>query len=211
MPEVADDLGTWSPLTVAEAYARFTGADFPWWIAGGWAIDLFIGGQTRLHHDIEIVVLRRDHLLVQAALAAWDIHAAPGDGTLRPWLRGEALPSEVHNTWCRPSPAAPWALEVLIEEARDDRWVYRRDARIEAPLAEFGRLTADGIPYVAPEIQLLYKSKGSRPRDEADFCMALPLLEPDRRRWLLGALATCSPDHPWLAQLSGDLWGTGRR
>jgi hypothetical protein len=36
----------------------------PWWIAGGWAADLFIGTVTRPHADLEISVLTSD----QAAL-----------------------------------------------------------------------------------------------------------------------------------------------
>jgi len=31
-----------------------------WCVAGGWAIDMFLGKQTRPHEDMEIVVLRRD-------------------------------------------------------------------------------------------------------------------------------------------------------
>ncbi len=29
----------------------------PWFFAGGWAIDLFLGKETRIHEDIEIGVL----------------------------------------------------------------------------------------------------------------------------------------------------------
>ena len=43
------DLGPWEPLTVAEVSAALTGFDRPWWIAGGWAIDLHLGQQTRAH------------------------------------------------------------------------------------------------------------------------------------------------------------------
>jgi len=31
-----------------------------WWVAGGWAIDLHLGHQSRAHQDIDIAVLRRD-------------------------------------------------------------------------------------------------------------------------------------------------------
>lgn len=41
----------------------------------------------------------------------------------------------------------------------------------------FGRRTADGIPYVVPEIQLLFKSKGRLSKDEADFDAILPLMD----------------------------------
>lgn len=208
-PNLADggELGRWSPLSVPQVAALFAGAGVPWWVAGGWAIDLFVGRQTREHEDIEIVVLRRDYLAAQAVLEGWE-HYAAAAGRLRPLAPGEPLPPEVDNTWCRPAPDAPWALQILIEEARGDRWVYRRDSRIEAPLAQFGRCSADGVPYVAPETQLLYKAKGSRPKDEADLTVALPLLEPQARNWLRSALSTWAPDHPWLARL--DQYPSGR-
>jgi hypothetical protein len=40
----------------------------PWAIAGGWAIDLFIGSITREHDDIEIVIFREDQYSIQSYL-----------------------------------------------------------------------------------------------------------------------------------------------
>jgi hypothetical protein len=54
------------------------------------------------------------------------------------------------------------------------------------------------IPYLAPEIQLLYKAKGRRPKDEADFMHTLPALDRERRQWLRNALTMAHPRHPWL-------------
>ncbi|MFF9097395.1 nucleotidyltransferase domain-containing protein [Streptomyces sp. NPDC014802] len=31
----------------------FAGADFPWWIAGGYAIELAVGRELRPHGDLE--------------------------------------------------------------------------------------------------------------------------------------------------------------
>ena len=53
-------------------------------IAGGWAIDLFLGRQTRPHHDLDIQILRRDQAALRGLLADWDLHLA-GDGRLQPW------------------------------------------------------------------------------------------------------------------------------
>jgi len=40
-----------------------------WWgIAGGWAIDVWLGETTRDHHDVEVVVRRDDQAAVHAAL-----------------------------------------------------------------------------------------------------------------------------------------------
>jgi hypothetical protein len=65
-----------------------------------------------------------------------------------------------------------------------------------------GYQTHDGIPYLAPEIQLLYKAKASRPKDEADFARTLPALNKKSRQWLAQSLALIHPDHPWLTELT---------
>ncbi len=79
--------------------------------------------------------------------------------------------------------------------------------RIDAWLASQGHhasvisYDADGIPYMAPEIVLLFKAKGQRAKDEADFRGALPLLDGEQRRWLNDALDLVHPSHPWRAFL----------
>jgi hypothetical protein len=63
------------------------------------------------------------------------------------------------------------------------------------------RRSSDGLPYLAPEIQLLYKSKEPRERDDRDFAQISPLLAADARRWLQHALELTAPDHKWIAVL----------
>jgi len=49
-----DELGEWRPLSVEQLSDLLHDAPFRWWIAGGWAIDLFLRRTTRPHADIEI-------------------------------------------------------------------------------------------------------------------------------------------------------------
>jgi hypothetical protein len=49
----------------------------------------------------------------------------------------------------------------------------------------------------AGEIQLLYKAKHVRPRDELDFEAVTPELSDEARRWLLQSLARTLPSHAW--------------
>ncbi len=42
-------------------------------------------------------------------------------------------------------------------------------------------MTHETHPYLAPEIQLFYKAKGLRPKDELDFARTLPTLDQQRR------------------------------
>ena len=173
----------------------------PWWIAGGWAIDLAIGHQTRPHADIDIAFPRGDVAALRALRERWELCVAH-DGALLPWDGGDLLPQH-HQFWVRPQGQQEWAFEVLLEDVDGARWTYRRDARITMPLAEFGRVTDDGISYVAAPIALLYKSGSStRTRDEGDFRAALPLLSDTERAWLRDALILVDATHPWIAPLA---------
>src|SRR5690349_11434383 len=54
------------------AVARWLGDfDAPWWVAGGWAIDLWVGGVSRDHSDIEISILREDQARLYAYCGNW--------------------------------------------------------------------------------------------------------------------------------------------
>lgn len=193
---------SWDPLPPEEVAARFSQASVPWWIAGGHAIALAVGHRFREHADTDVLLLRRDQHTVQEVLPDWEWWAADPPGTLRPWRVGESLTAGVHDIWCRPGPAEPWRLQFMLDESEGDEWVSRRDARIRLPLAQLGRRTAEGLPHLTPEVQLLYKAKGLRPKDEEDFAAALAVLDADQRWWLAEALELIhGPHHPWLPRL----------
>ena len=192
----------WRPLTVPEVAALLRDVAFPWWVAGGYAIELAAGRPVRPHADIDVLLLRRDQLAAHALLAGWDCWVADPPGRLRVWPAGETLPLTAHDIWCRESPHGPWRLQLMLDDARGDRWVSRRDARVSLPIADIGARTPDGVPYLRPEIQLYNKARARRPRDEADLAVALPRLSADRRRWLRWAIMTVyGDDHPWLIEL----------
>lgn len=44
------------PLSLDEVVSLFRSASFPWWIAGGWGLDLFLGVPTRPHEDVDVLV-----------------------------------------------------------------------------------------------------------------------------------------------------------
>ena len=93
-------------------------------------------------------------------------------------------------------------LSKLMQEPGDAaRWVFRRDERLAAPRDSLARRTASGIPYLAPEAVLLFKAKGGRDKDEADFAAAAPDLGAEARAWLIDALARTAPGHPWIGRL----------
>jgi hypothetical protein len=194
--------GRWAPWSVDQVTVLFRGMAAPWWLAGGNAIDLHLSRRTRDHGDIDVLVLRRDQLAVRDHLAGWDVHMADPPGTLRPWPVGEMLPDHAHDVWCRPEPSAPWALQLMLDRAEADVWVYRRDARVRRPLADLdGPASTVQRRVLTPEVQLLYKSKTPRPKDDADFEACLPCLSDVQRRWLSDALHLTAPEHAWLPRL----------
>ena len=174
----------------------------PWWIAGGHAIELAVGRPVRDHGDIDVMVLRQDQLHVQQALRGWEWWAADPPGTLRKWRPGERLRTGLHDIWCRPGPGEPWRIQVMLDESDNSDWVSRRDPGIRRPLTDIGKTGSGGIPYLAPEIQLFYKAKNPRPKDETDFTAVLTFLTETQRQWLSSALARTFGDHPWQDRLS---------
>jgi hypothetical protein len=195
------DLENWDPLAPSDVAALLDGCPAPWWIAGGYAIDAFVGQPgRRSHEDIDVGLLARDQLVLRARLAGWDLFCADPPGTLRRWRQDEVLEEPIHDVWGRQAPDGPWRLALLLNTSDGGIWTYRRDDRLRRPLSELV-WCADGIPYVAPEVQLLFKSKAPRPKDELDFDDSLPLLSGAQRSWLKDALELAHPGHPWLRRL----------
>jgi len=90
----------------------------------------------------------------------------------------------------------------MLDESSGGEWVSRRDPGIRRPLADIGKTSRDGIPYLTPEIQLFYKAKSPRPKDEADFTAVVPFLAAAQRRWLSDTLTQAYGEHPWRDRLS---------
>jgi hypothetical protein len=194
------DLGAWRPVRPAEGADWLSPIGVPWWIAGGWAVDLFAGDQSRLHEDLDIGVLRRDVPAVRAALSSWEFFQATA-GVLTRLPAGGAPPSDVHSLWCRPTGTDLWTLELMLDESEGDMWLFRRQPEVRRALSTVFRWNSEGIPYLAPEIQLLYKAQRPRERDQADFNRIACRLDDAARIWLLDALVRIHPKHEWILAL----------
>jgi hypothetical protein len=171
-----------------------------WGVAGGWAIDLSIGRQTRTHADIDVAILRDDQRPLRELLGDADV-AQVVDGQLVPCGAEERLElpiHEIHAKW-----PDHFRVEFLLNE-RDraaDEWVFRRDARVRRAL-DVAFVRGRYLPYLAPELVLLFKSNDPSPKNDADFATVRPRLSVEQCSWLAGALATAQPTHRWIAQLS---------
>jgi hypothetical protein len=189
------DLEAWDAWPPEYLRERMAGVCVPWGVAGGWALDLFRGSQSRPHEDLEIAIPAADFDQIPLLFPDCDF-AVPRDGLLHP-ATSDMLAAE-HQTWARERSSGKWRFDVFREPHDGGTWICRRDPSIRRPYAEVFAETAGGIPYVRPEIVLLFKAKGLRDKDEADFAATLPLLDESQRRWLCDALALVHPGHRWL-------------
>ena len=184
-----------------------SGLTVPWWITGGWAIDLAVGHLTRDHADVNVMMLERDEHALRG-LTGVDIQLVTDGQPPGPWPAGRRLTA---GPAPGPKPPAagpgrragdrlivrgedlPLPAEVIPASAVGALWVYKQGARIFArPLADITRYW-HGIPSLAPEVVLLIKARPGLDRpdtdnDQRDFEAALPALNADQRSWLNDAI-----------------------
>ena len=191
----------WQPLSVAGVMQVFANASFTWGLAGGYAIEQFLGTSVRAHGDMDIVAYRDEQLHVQSWLADWQLYAADPPGTLRPWIDEEYLPYGIHDIWGHGPRVQNWELQIMLAEADGDHWFMRRSPQIcghrDDLVVAYG-----GVPCVRVEVQLLYKARSCRAEDTCDFHACVPQLPADSRQWLKDNLLLLYPTgHPWLKDL----------
>lgn len=188
----------------------------PWWIAGGWAIDLAAGRISRDHHDIDVMLLERDEHALRSDLTGVDFRLIVGPGEReQPWLPDRHLiagPDRVRLI----SPELPMPTEVICGAAVGRSWVYHR-GRPGSTTRPLDKITQrrGPIPYLAPEVVLATKFLDNRPKDDADFHTVAPHLTDDQRQWLIeiatqrwlgarrraGDTNSDGTDHPWIQRM----------
>jgi hypothetical protein len=197
---VVDD-PPWDAWRPEQVTGMLAGVDVPWCVAGGWALDEFRGEQTREHGDLEIAIPETPEAFgaVHAALAGYTFEVI-GEG--RAWPLDSPAFGVMHQTWVSDPVTGVYRLDIFREPQRDGAWACRRDETITLPYRQVICRTAAGVPYLAPEIVLLFKAKYSDlDKNKADFAGARPLLSGRARDWLSWAMQRIHPGHPWLAEL----------
>ncbi|MCL2528508.1 MAG: hypothetical protein FWE42_08840, partial [Defluviitaleaceae bacterium] len=99
-------------------------------------------------------------------------------------------------------------VELAFDTMDGNDYVAQESPRIARPLDK-AILHRDGIPYLAPEIILFYKSGRNssenayaKPRTEIDFKAVMPMLSEESRKWLLDSIKVTYPDgYGWLEGL----------
>ena len=205
-----------------ETCALLSGVRTDWAICGGFAIDLFLQRNTRVHSDIDIAVSEDGREVIAAHMLrnGWKVFEYRGQGVVRPI----AEPNESEygrNLMCirencelvrfYPQPDGRLLHEVLHtgitrlnfidvlfydSDGADMQMNRNRAVRREKAAAI---LRSAGIPYLCPEFALLYKASGAQEeKNQADFERVYPFMDKEQRAWFHEQLRVLYPDgHIW--------------
>jgi len=169
----------------------------PWFVCGGWALDLFLGKQTRAHHDIDLGLFRSDQLHLQTHFDTSHLFWID-NGEKRPWETGHYLQLPIHELRLEVNNGE---MELVLNEGTTTHWVYRRNTAITLPLVKAILSTSHGIPYLAPEVVLLFKSTHLSAKNQQDFDSVISHLTPGQKKWLQQSVAVSDAGHVWLGRL----------
>jgi Aminoglycoside-2''-adenylyltransferase len=171
----------------------------PYWIAGGWAVDLHVGRPRREHADVDVLILAADLETFARVFAdrgvAIDDHQT---GERRSWASADEVEPGRHTLALLDTPG----VEVLLALSDGPDWVFHRGRRLRRALADITHTSPGGLPYVGPELVLLFKSRDPRDKDEQDFRDLAHLLTLEQRQWLAPRLSPPGgADHPWRQEI----------
>jgi Aminoglycoside-2''-adenylyltransferase len=198
-----------------------------WALAGGWAVDAWLGRITRYHQDVDLAVFDQPALFEH--LAGWQLigHEETKANEGAELWDGRALVPPAHLHGRSPEDSGPlperfddsgmrvvfpedgfW-LDVQLCERSGGEWLLNRDPRVAMPFAECIRQSGWGLPTVAPEAILFFKAtlyvgtkNHLRRHDEADCVALLPLLSDGQREWLREAVSRVYVgEHPWVGRM----------
>jgi hypothetical protein len=216
---------------ISNAHSLLANNGFDWYVCGGVAIDVYLGKQTRIHKDLDIAVFREDRNSIIALMLAtgWRVFEACGGGVIHE-LFDKQQPFEKRNLFCFTSNENRCRLEPLgndrykfslekkeqkgftyiefLFNQRDDKNFYLPgDANLKRELNKALLKSNEGVPYLAPEIVLFYKSSYLEYSPDTfdhyhDFDLTLPFLDEEQKQWLRDALEKeFANEHVWLQRL----------
>ena len=110
-PLAEDAWNSWRPEVLAQ---RLHGYGITWYVTGGWALDLFLGQQTRDHADLEFATLPSDIPEARGALFELEFFAA-GNGGLSFLERAADVPDDIWQLWGADFKSQVWRVDMKIE------------------------------------------------------------------------------------------------
>ncbi len=198
---------------------------FEYAYCGGQAIDMFLGYESRVHGDIDICAYwnERDEIIRFMQSRGFLVYEMLGGGRAHRISDISKQIREKRNIFCFKD-GCPLVklyphdendcclieffhvgqtefdfIEFLFNDRSETCFEYARDREIKLEI-EKAVLYADGVPYLAPELSLLYKSTDTeREGYRQDFELAYGKMTEDRRSWLQSALKRLYPQgHVWI-------------
>ena len=204
--EAEDVVGVRPALRAAAWMAAFPGR---WAIAGGWALDLFLGQVTRGHgeDEVEVAVFREDQRKLHDYLyfSRWTFEARMGSGAggehTERWDGREWLDPPVFEVRAS-SPDEQEHLGIRLQERRGRQWRYRRSASVSLPIERAFVRGAWNVPVLAPEVVLLQKSPAPEAKDSLDFRAVAERLDEQTTTWLTETIGRAHPGSPFLREMA---------
>ncbi|WP_439145738.1 nucleotidyltransferase domain-containing protein [Streptomyces canus] len=124
MTRIETPWGPWEPAALADVATLFSSVEVPWWVAGGYAIELAVGYSFRDHSDLDVLSLRRD----QGSCSSCCPHGSGGRRT-RLGLSGRGNPERS----CPPPSTTSGAVPALRVPGGSRSCSMRRRARTGFP------------------------------------------------------------------------------
>jgi len=162
---------------------------YPWFIEGGWAIDLFLDKETRRHEDIEIGIYRKHQMQLYRYFEKskkYFINNKSRIGKLekKEWNK-EYLQLPIYKLYIE---FKGIEIEVLLNERDENSWIYRQNSKIKLDEKKVIQFTDKRIPYLCPEVVLLNKIKEMRDKDIKDISSASKKMSEAQIKWLIDSI-----------------------
>jgi len=198
---------------------------FQYAFCGGFALDIHIGQITRLHGDIDVSAFTEDRNKVITFMRSqeWSAYEGSGNGTVHlienindqmlinpnvffvknncDIFHIEYIDNNIYKCDIDKIDKFDF-IEFLFDKRNDTEFIYPRNNKISRKL-EKAVLYKNNIPYLSPELVLLYKSTDlKRNENKQDFNIVVPYLSDDSKEWLYYSLITAFPKgHEWILSL----------
>ncbi|MDD4295572.1 MAG: DUF4111 domain-containing protein [Ruminiclostridium sp.] len=219
---------------ITEANELLKLGGFEYALCGGYAIELFLNRTIRKHGDIDVSAYwqDRDKIILYMQSSGWEVYEMCGGGIAHHITDVNIQIKTKRNIFCfkegcslvKLSPQGETDMyyldfdhsgqtkldfiEFLFNSRNAESFIYARNENIMLPITK-AILTQNGIPYLAPELILLYKSTDTeREGYQLDYDSAMVKMSAEQKDWLQTALKVINPSgHKWLSE--NELYITG--
>jgi hypothetical protein len=210
---------------ITEANSIIKNGFFEYAFCGGFAVELFLDKKIRSHNDIDVSAYwnERDKIILYMQSLNWNVYEMCGGGMVHHITDINNQLKLKKNICCFKDDYNPVSLipqnekgmyqidfdnkeqkclnfiEFLFNNKSDKNFIYDRNDEITLPLSR-AVLYRNDIPYLAPEMVLLYKSTDiNREGYQLDFISTIAKMDKEEKNWLKNALLTTNPaGHLWI-------------